>query len=205
VNWLDYVFLGILFFSVIQSFRRGFSREIIGVAAMFFAFIVAMWFYGLAGSLVSPYVSSARTANMIGFFMVVIGVLMVGAIVGWIVSRFIRTVGLSFFDRLLGAAFGFVRGVLISMALLTAWTAFGAQTNAGAASDAVLHSRFAPYVLSASRLFVAVAPMDLKQSFRHYYSQAKSIWQGNGRQTDQARAGTRNYNLNEGKLRPTNR
>jgi membrane protein required for colicin V production len=185
VNWLDYILLAILLFSVVQSFRRGLSREIIGLAAMFFAFILAMWFYGLAGSLVSPYVSSARTANMIGFFIVVIAVLTAGAIAGWIVSRFLRTVGLSFFDRLLGAAFGFVRGLLISMALLTAWTAFGAQTPAGAASGAVVNSRIAPYVLGASRLFVAVAPMDLKQSFRRYYSQVRSIWQSNRGQTDQ--------------------
>ena len=189
MNWLDYILIAILFFSVVQSFRRGFSREIIGVAAMFSAFILAMWFYGLAGSLVSPYVSSVRTANMIGFFIVVIVVLIAGAIVGWIVSRFLRTVGLSFFDRLLGAAFGFIRGLLISMALLTAWTAFGAQTAAGAASGAVVHSRIAPYVLGASRLFVAVAPMELKQSFRRYYSQARSIWQGSRGQTDQSTRG----------------
>ena len=53
MNWLDYLLIAILLFSAIQSFRRGFSREIIGVAAMFFAFVLALWFYGLAGSLVS--------------------------------------------------------------------------------------------------------------------------------------------------------
>jgi membrane protein required for colicin V production len=182
VNWLDYLLIAILLFSVVQSFRRGFSREIIGVAAMFFAFVLAMWFYGLAGSVVSPWVSSARTANMIGFFLVVVAVLLLGALVGWIVSRLLRTVGLSFFDRALGAAFGCVRGTLIAMALLTAWTAFGEHAAAGAASGAVVHSRIAPYVLSASRLFVAVAPMDLKQSFHRYYSQAKSFWQSSGRE-----------------------
>jgi len=177
VNWLDYLLITILLFSAIQSFRRGFSREIIGLAAMFFAFVLALWFYGLAGSLVSGWVSSARVANMIGFFLVVVAVLLLGAVAGWIVNRFLRTVGLSFFDRLLGAAFGCVRGVLISMALLTAWTAFGEHATAGAESSAVVHSRIAPYVLSASRLFVAIAPMDLKQSFHRYYSQARSLWQ----------------------------
>ncbi len=180
MNWLDYLLLAILLISAIQSFRRGFSREIIGLAAMFFAFVLALWFYALAGSLVCPWVSSTRTANMIGFFLVVIAVLLIGALVGWIVSRFLRTVGLSFFDRLLGAAFGCIRGVILAMALLTAWMAFGAQAG-GAASGAVVHSRIAPYVLGASRLFVAIAPMDLKQSFHRYYSQAKSFWQSNER------------------------
>jgi membrane protein required for colicin V production len=181
VNWLDYLLLAILLFSAVRSFRRGFSREVIGLAATFLAFVLALWFYRLAGSLVSPYVSSIRTANMIGFFMVVISVLTLGAFAGWMVNRLVRTVGLSFFDRMLGAAFGLVRGILISMALLTAWMAFGSQTTAGAGSGAVVNSRIAPYVLSASRLFVAVAPMDLKQSFRRYYSQLRAIWQSNDR------------------------
>jgi membrane protein required for colicin V production len=179
VNWLDYILIAILLFSAIQSFRRGFSREIIGLAAMFFAFVLAMWFYGLAGSLVSRWVSSIRTANLIGFFLVILAVLLLGAVAAWIVSRVLRTVGLSFFDRLLGAAFGCVRGALLAMAFLTAWTAFGEHATAGAASSAVVHSQIAPYVLSASRLFVAIAPMDLKQSFHRYYSQARSIWQSN--------------------------
>jgi hypothetical protein len=46
-----------------------------------------------------------------------------------------------------------------------------------AAPSAVIHSQFAPYVLEASRLFVAIAPMDLKQSFHKRYSQVKSALQ----------------------------
>ena len=44
-------------------------------------------------------------------------------------SRFLRTIGLSFFDRLLGAGFGLVRGLLIAIALLTAFMAFGPQVD----------------------------------------------------------------------------
>ncbi len=88
-----------------------------------------MWFYGLAGSFLIPYVSSPRVANLIGFLLVVFAVLICGGLLGWIVSRFLRTIGLSFFDRLLGAAFGFARGVLIAIALLTAFMAFGPQSR----------------------------------------------------------------------------
>ncbi|MDP9171900.1 MAG: CvpA family protein [Acidobacteriota bacterium] len=166
MNWLDIALLVILAISTLMSFRKGFSREIIGLAASLFALVLGMWFYGLAGSFVAPYVSSPRVANLLGFFILVVGVLVTGSIAGAIVSRFIRTIGLSFFDRLLGAAFGLLRGLLVAIAVLTAFTAFGAQ----AAPQALLHSRIAPYVLEASRFFVAVAPMDLKQSFRRRYS-----------------------------------
>lgn len=162
MNWLDYLLIAILLFSTVMSIRKGFSREVIGLAAAFFAFVLGMWFYGLAGSFVLPYVSSVRVANLIGFLLVVCGVLLCGALLGWIVSKFLRTIGLSFFDRLLGAAFGFARGLLVAMALLTAFITFGPHS-------AMVHSRFAPYVLRASRWFVAMAPMEMKSGFREQY------------------------------------
>ena len=175
MNWLDYLLLAILLVSVLMSARKGFSREIIGLAAALFALVLGMWFYGLAGSFLIPYVSSVRVANLIGFLLVVFAVLLLGGMLGWIVSRFLRTVGLSFFDRLLGAAFGLVRGLLIAIALLTAYMAFGPQVDSKTVSTSVLNSRIAPYVLDASHLFVAVAPMELKASFLRQYAQVKSL------------------------------
>jgi membrane protein required for colicin V production len=107
-------------------------------------------------------------------------VLLLGGMLGWIVSRFLRTIGLSFFDRLLGAAFGFVRGLLIAIALLTAYLAFGPEIEsktaaAGSVEKAMLNSRIAPRLLDASHVFVAVAPMELKSSFLKQYAQVKSL------------------------------
>jgi membrane protein required for colicin V production len=113
-------------------------------------------------------------ANLIGFLLVVLAVLLLGSLIGWIVSRFLRSIGLSFFDRVLGAAFGLVRGLLVAMALLTAFMAFGPQVDSNT-SAAVLHSRIAPFVLDASHFVVALAPMELKSSFRKQYSQVKSL------------------------------
>jgi membrane protein required for colicin V production len=175
MNWLDYLLIGILCCSMVMSARKGFSREVIGLAAMCCALLAGMWFYGLAGSFLLPYVSSARVANMIGFFLVVIGVIVLGGILGWIVNRFLRTVGLSFFDRAMGAAFGLVRGMLIAMALLTAYMSFGPPADAKTISGSVLHSRIAPYILDASHVAVALAPMELKSSFSKQYAQVKTL------------------------------
>lgn len=179
MNWLDYVLIAILLISALFSVRKGFSREIIGLAAALLALVLGMWFYGLAGAWLIPYVSSPRIANLAGFLLVVSGVLLLGWIVGWIVSRFLRTIGLSFFDRLLGAAFGLLRGLIIAIALLTAYMAFGPEVDSKTVSDSLLHSRTAPYVLDASRAFVAVAPMELKAGFLRQYALVKSLVQKN--------------------------
>jgi membrane protein required for colicin V production len=174
VNWLDIVLLLVLALSTVRSFRKGFSREIVGLAAALFALILAMWFYGLVGSYVAPWTGSGATANLVGFLLVVVGVIMAGSLLGWIVNRFLRTIGLSFFDRLLGAAFGLLRGLLVAIALLTAYISFAPRSENGSEPNAVLHSRIAPWVLEASRYFVAIAPMELKVSFRKHYAELRA-------------------------------
>jgi membrane protein required for colicin V production len=185
VNWLDYLLIAILLFSAVMSARKGFSREIIGLAAAFFALVLGMWFYGVAGSYVAPWVirwgGSTRVANLIGFLLVAAAVLIAGALLGWIVNRFLRTVGLSFFDRLLGAAFGAARGLLVAMILLTAFMAFGPYVDSDTTSSTVVHSQIAPFVLDASHFVVAMAPMELKAGFQKQYLSLKSSLQQNGR------------------------
>lgn len=175
MNWLDYCLLAILLISTWMSARKGFSREVIGLAAALFGLVLGMWFYGLAGSFLLPYVSSARVANLLGFLLVFCGVLLLGALLGWIVNRFLRTVGLSFFDRLLGAGFGVARGLLVAIALLTAYMAFGPEVDSQTVSQSMLNSRIAPYVLDASHVFVSIAPMELKSGFLRQYAQVKSL------------------------------
>jgi len=174
MNWLDYVLIVILGCSVFQSFRRGISREIIGLVAAVAALVLGMWFYATAGALVRSWVSSDRAANFLGFLLVVFAVLVGGAIIGSIVRRFVKAVGLSFFDRLLGAVFGLIRGSLIAIALLTAWIAFGPRADPKTAPSSVVHSQIAPYLMKASSVFVDAAPTELKRSFREVYDEART-------------------------------
>ena len=131
----------------------------------------------LARSLVRTWIASDRAANFIGFLIVVFAVLLSGAILGAIVKRFLSAVGLSFFDRLLGACFGLLRGALIAIALLTAYIAFGPRSDSKTAPSGGVQSKIAPYLLSASGIFVDIAPMELKRSFREVYDEVRSATQ----------------------------
>ncbi len=174
MNWLDYFLFAVLTYSGVQSLRRGFTREIIGLVAAVLALVLGMWFYGTAGTLVRPYVGSERAAHFLGFVVVVIAVLVTGAVVGAIVRRFVKVIGLSFFDRILGLGFGLVRGGLVCIALLTGYIAFGQMADAKTAPAAVVHSQIAPYLMEASHLVVQAAPAELKRSFTEQYSKVKS-------------------------------
>jgi membrane protein required for colicin V production len=179
MNWLDIVLFLILLLSTVSAFRKGFSREVIGIAAAIIGLIGGIWFYGLAGSFLLPYVSSPQIANFIGFFIVFMGCVVLGFLVNAIVRRFVKTVGLSWFDRLLGAVFGLVRGTLIGVAVITALVAFAPAVAADSAPVAVAESRIAPYVISGANFLVAMAPRELKDSFHSRYAQLKSFWERN--------------------------
>ena len=177
MNWLDYVLIAILGLSALQSFRRGFSREIVSLIASVAALFLGMWFYPTAAHYLRPLVSSDRLASFLGFIAVVLTVLILGAIVGATIRHFVKAVGLSFFDRLLGALFGLLRGALIAMALLTAYIAFGPRDDSKTAPAGVVHSQIAPPLMAAASVVVDVAPTDLKRNFREMYAKVKAeIW-----------------------------
>ncbi len=173
MNWLDAVLLVVLAVSVATSFSAGLAREVVGLVSIVAALVLAIWFYGTAGSVVLPYVSSPGIANFCGFLIVFGGVLLLGGITGRVLGKLMKAAGLSFVDRLLGAGFGLVRGLLISIALVLALLAFEPGKSP---SSAVVHSRVAPYVIGAARVCAAIAPRELKDGFHKSYEQVKTIW-----------------------------
>ena len=173
MNWLDGVLLLILVLSIVSSFHKGISREVIGLASVVLAIILGVWFYRMAGSLVMPYVNSRYTANFIGFMLVFCGVLLLGAITRYIVGKFLRITRLSFVDHILGAGFGALRGVLVGVALIMGIMAFSPSEKP---PQSVVDSRLAPHVVDAARLVTSLAPYELKENFRKTYAEVKTAW-----------------------------
>jgi membrane protein required for colicin V production len=178
MNWLDGVIAVMMLLSIIFSVQKGFSREVIGLVAAFFGLILGSWFYGVAGAWLEPYVSSIRVAHFLGFLLVFVGVLIAGGLLGWIVSRFLKNVGLSWVDRAMGAAFGIVRGLVLSVALVMILVAFAPGSTEAAPPQAVVHSHLAPYVIGASKVLTQLAPHDLKDDFQKRYDEVKRAWDG---------------------------
>ena len=173
MNWLDVVLLMIIAFSIFGSFRKGLSRQIIHLAAVVAGILLGAWFYGRVAEYLEPHLSSPTAAKLGGFLIVFLAVMLLGAVVSWIVGKFLRVTGLSFVDHLLGAGFGLVQGVLVSAALLMGVMAFSRD---GKPPQSVEESRMAPYVSQGARVFAAMAPHELKEGFSQSYGQAKAAW-----------------------------
>lgn len=177
MNWLDLLLIVILAASIASSFARGFARELIGTVAAFAALICGLWFYRMAGAAIRPYVGSAAVANLIGFLLILTAVLVLGWIVSLLIRMVTKAVGLSWLDRLLGAGFGLVRGVVISVALITAIVTFAPGKDAKSPPQAVVESRIAPYIIDAAHAATMAAPKELRDEFARRYGQVKRIWE----------------------------
>ncbi|HWB83695.1 MAG TPA: CvpA family protein [Bryobacteraceae bacterium] len=173
MNWLDVVLVLIVAASVVASFRKGLSREIVGLVSVILALIIGIWFYGSVAGYLSSYLSSRALADFAGFALVFCAVLLVGSGVSFLVGKFLKVTGLSIVDHALGAGFGVIRGILISIAFVMALMAFSPGDKP---PEAVVNSRTAPYVVDAARVVSALAPHELKEGFRKTYGQVKSAW-----------------------------
>jgi membrane protein required for colicin V production len=176
MNWLDWLLSIIVVLSVITSFRKGLTREVVGLAATLVALVMGIWFYSVAGSFVEPYVSSKGLANFCGFLIIFFGVLLAGSAVNFTVGKLLKKGGLKWIDRLLGAAFGLVRGVIVSIALVLAIVAFGPAAKGEEVPQSVAGSRLAPYMIEAAHVLSWGAPREMKEAFSKRYEQAKKLW-----------------------------
>ncbi len=115
---LDYVVLGIIFVSILVSIMRGFVREILSLAGWVIAFMAAGSFAGQFEPMLPSSVAGESLRILIAFVVVFMSVLLVMMLVTMLLSSAIKSVGLGFIDRLLGAFFGFLRGFVVVMILV---------------------------------------------------------------------------------------
>lgn len=114
---IDYIIIGIIVFSILVSVLRGFVREVMSLASWIVAFIVASQFYPYLSTYLTN-IESLYVRNGTSIAILFISTLIVCAIVNYVIGQLVDKTGLTGTDRVLGAAFGLLRGVLIVAAIL---------------------------------------------------------------------------------------
>ena len=118
MNAADLAILAIVLLSVAIGVARGFMVEALSLASWIVAVIAATV---LGPSLAGVFEGRVDTPSIriaLGYGLVFLATLMVGALVTWAVRRLVEESGLSGTDRMLGLVFGLVRGVIIVVVLV---------------------------------------------------------------------------------------
>lgn len=118
MNAADWLILAILALSVLVGLWRGFVREALSLVVWVAAIAAAIVFGDQVATLIGDRITLPSARIAIGHIAVFLLVLIVGGLFGWLVGRIVQGTGLSGTDRVLGFAFGLLRGGLIVAALV---------------------------------------------------------------------------------------
>jgi len=158
-NWLDCILAAIVLASVVTAIMKGFVRELISLGSVVLGLGVAAFGYPRAALWFDDITKSHEIALGLGFLVLFLGALLLGALVGMVAHKLIKTAGIQWFDRFLGGIFGLVRGVLVDAILLMVFMAFAIKP------EAVGQSFLAPYVTTGARAVALIMPGNLRAQF----------------------------------------
>jgi membrane protein required for colicin V production len=173
VSLLDLLLGLIIICSVMAGFVAGFARVGIGFCATIAGIVFGFWYYETPAAWIHKLISSQTASNVLGFLVILWAVLLVGALVAKLVSMFFKWTGLSWLNRLLGAAFGFARGALIGVAFVAALLAFAPKPI----PNWMVTSRLLPYAIDASDICASIAPAAVKDAIRAGMQEIRKDWE----------------------------
>lgn len=154
----DWIILAGLLLSTIQAASAGFFQEAFGIAGLVFGYLLAAWNYHRLANHFASY-GAPWLLEIAGFLIIFVCVMLLAGLAGRVARWTMREAGLSFIDRILGAALGLLRGCLIVAIVLVSMAAFTPT------SRWLQGSQLAPYFLVAGRAAVWVAPLELRTRF----------------------------------------
>lgn len=166
---VDWLIAGVVLLSVVQAAAQGFLYEAFSLAGVVIGYLAAVWWYGWAAEWFTPVVKTAALANVAGFITIFVGIVLLAGIAGRIARAGAKAVGMRWFDRVLGGAFGFIRGILFITVLLLGVASWSPD------STWLARSQFAPYMLVIARAAVWVAPSEVRGHFRQGMAQLRSM------------------------------
>lgn len=161
---LDYIFALIIVVSTVLALTKGLVREIVSLVSLLAGFWLAAFYYPVVSVWFSDLARTQAVADLIGFLLIFLGTLVAGAVVAFLINRFVKMASLQWVDRLLGGLFGFLRGWAVSSILVLALVAFPLKQN-----QMLSRSYLAPFLLGGARAAVLVVPQELKDRFHQEY------------------------------------
>lgn len=110
--------LGLLL-SVVVGAWRGLLTEVLSLLGWAVAYFAAQWF-GPWGATLIPVGTPGSQVNLIsGMLVVFVVAWLVWALISWALAQMMKASVLSGPDRVLGAGFGLMRGVLVALVIVT--------------------------------------------------------------------------------------
>ena len=157
LNILDLFFIIILSVSLFFGIFRGLVRELLSLFFLIAALVLAFFYYQQAGLLLGELLKNRGLADFVGFLLLLAFVLVMGALLTNLVGKHLVKGPLKALDRLLGAGFGVLRGLLLSGLVIYCFLVFPLNR------EVFDHSRLAPVLSRVIAAGIQVLPPALRE------------------------------------------
>jgi membrane protein required for colicin V production len=160
MNLADILIVVVLVVSTGSAFVKGFFVEVFSLAGVILGLFLAAANYDVWAPWVLRFVHNHQAANLIAFLLIVLLVMLLAGLAGRLLRGLFRQVGLGIVDRLLGGAFGLIKGCFVVTLILMGVVAFLPR------QQWLVDSQLAPVFLTAAHGGSHIVPFALGEEIR---------------------------------------
>ena len=162
MNWLDITIAAVIALFTLVGFSRGLVSQIFSIAALLGGLIIGFIFYDVLGDVFikERLVENKSVADVGGFIVLAFAAYVIIQTAGWMTTRLIGTLQLSWLNRICGGAVGALMGAVTAFLLSSCLSLFYPQNDPVFKSSALL-----PYLNEASLIAKDALPEDFEKSF----------------------------------------
>ncbi len=159
MNWLDIAIILIVAFFTITAFSAGLIRELVTLASVVAGVVVAGLFYDDLARDVLVFINNKNAANIVAFLVLLGAIYLAGQLIAIMLKQVAAVLLLGWADRLGGALFGLLKGLVVVEVLLIVFVTFNVGLD-NTIEDSVLASAF----LDAAPLLLTILPDNFERA-----------------------------------------
>jgi membrane protein required for colicin V production len=176
VNFLDYLLALILAYCLVRGIFRGLIKEFTSIIGVLGGFYFAYTYYPQVAEPIRKWVAVAAYANILGFLILFVGVYLVISIAGMVIKYLMNIAFLGWTDRLLGALFGTLKGVLIVAVMVAMLTTFLSERTIILKESLIVRR-----VNGISGLMIRAASGDVQNVYAMHLKELQKNWHRAGK------------------------
>jgi membrane protein required for colicin V production len=124
MNWLDVAIVIVIAWFTFAAFGAGLIREVVTVIAFVVAVLAAGFYYDDLAENVLLFIDDDIAANVAAFVVLFGSVALGGQLASFLLKQMVGLLRLGWLDHLAGAAFGFLKGLILVEMFLILFTTF---------------------------------------------------------------------------------
>jgi membrane protein required for colicin V production len=152
---LDWAIITVMVLSTVLAFIHGFLVEVCAVIGLIAGILLAGRYYVQLLPWMGDFIHEEAAAAAIAFLLIAFGVMLAAAILGRMLRWILRNIGLGWADRLVGGAFGLLKGYIVVALGVAAMAAFFPS------KPWFEQSQLVPYFFPGAHGSATVLPRDL--------------------------------------------